>query len=126
MKEKKVVLLVEDEYALRNMAKTVLARSGEFTVIEAEEVEDALKAWESHQGQIDLLITDLTLRDGGNGGELARELRKRDAALPIVIASGNDSESYADAMENCCGCVALQKPYNLTDLIGIARELTTK
>jgi DNA-binding NtrC family response regulator len=100
MKGKKVVLLVEDEHALRKMAKTVLAKSGEFTVIEAEEVEDALKAWESHQGQIDLLITDLTLRDGGNGGELARESRKRDAALPIVIASGNDSESYAEAMEN--------------------------
>jgi CheY-like chemotaxis protein len=126
MRDKKVILLVEDERALRTMAKTALVRSGEFAVIEAEEVEDALSAWEMHEGQIDLLITDVTLRDGGNGGELARQLRERDASLPIMIASGNDAESYGAAIAKWGGCVALPKPYNLADLIRLARELTSR
>jgi two-component system cell cycle sensor histidine kinase/response regulator CckA len=106
-RNKKTVLLVEDERAVRNMAKIALTRSGEFAVIEAEEVEEALNAWEQHESEIDLVITDVTLRDGGNGGDLARQLRERDASLPIVISSGNDSESYKAAMSKCCGCVAL-------------------
>jgi len=61
----KVVLLVEDEHGVRKMAKTALQRAG-FAVIEAEELEDALKLWEIHQGRVDLLVTDLPV-EGSQG-----------------------------------------------------------
>jgi signal transduction histidine kinase len=54
------VLLVEDEGSVRGLARRILSEEG-FTVIEAESAVEALKVSLTHDGAIDLLLTDLVM-----------------------------------------------------------------
>src|SRR5205823_14319691 len=72
---RETILLVEDEDGVRALARTVL-QSGGYTVLEASRGDDALEIVNSHDGSIDLLVTDLVMP--GMGG---RELSERVLAL---------------------------------------------
>lgn len=63
------ILLVEDEPSVRMLTRTVLERAG-YRVVEAAHGLDALKAWQEHQGRIQLLFTDLVMPAGMSGREL--------------------------------------------------------
>src|SRR5207245_9684369 len=73
------VLLVEDEDAVRVLAREVLRRNG-YVVLEARHGIDALRIAERHPDDIHLMITDLVMPHMG-GGELAKRLS---VALPGV------------------------------------------
>src|SRR5919201_2029483 len=80
------VLLVEDESAVRATARRILERHG-YQVIDARHGRDALLAWKEHEGNIDLLLTDLRMPEMG-GLELANTLRAERPALPVLFMSG--------------------------------------
>jgi CheY-like chemotaxis protein len=54
------ILVVEDEDAVRMLARTILTRAG-FEVIDACNATDALSRSAAHVGRIDLLLTDVVL-----------------------------------------------------------------
>ena len=83
-----LVLLVEDEAAVRFSVKEFVSRMG-YTVIDAATAEEAFLLACSHD-HIDLLITDLMLPKIG-GEKLARALRIRQKDLKVLLMSG-----YAD------------------------------
>jgi len=65
------ILLVEDDEALRNLAREILEASG-YRVLEAGNADAALLICEQN-GKIDLLLTDVVMPDLG-GRELAQKL----------------------------------------------------
>ena len=83
------ILLVEDEFAIRELAYRVLTGQG-YEVLAARTAEDALSKTELRDMQLDLMVSDVVL-PGINGGELAEELKKRYPYLKILFISG-----YAD------------------------------
>jgi two-component system cell cycle sensor histidine kinase/response regulator CckA len=83
------VLLAEDEPAVRAIAMRSLQRGG-FRVLQASDGAAALELMEQH-GQPDLVLTDLMM-PGIGGAELARRLRERWPALPILFMSGYSVE----------------------------------
>src|SRR5262249_54102837 len=70
---KETILLVEDEPMLRELAKLIL-KDYRYRVLEAGNGVEALKVWDEHKGQVDLLLTDMVMPEGLNGRELADKL----------------------------------------------------
>jgi PAS domain S-box-containing protein len=80
------VLLVEDEHAVRNVARRILERRG-YTVLAPETTEEAVSLCERHSGPIDLLLTDVVM-PGVNGAELAARLSTIRPGLRVLYMSG--------------------------------------
>ncbi len=64
------ILVVEDEAALRELVVSVLQLYG-YRTFEAATGSAALKTWEAHKGEIDLLLTDMVMPEGMSGPQLA-------------------------------------------------------
>ena len=82
----RTVLLVEDESAIRALARHVLEQQGH-QVLEAGDGLEALEVYDRHAGAIDLLLTDLVMPHL-SGPELARRLLARGAPLRLLFMSG--------------------------------------
>jgi PAS domain S-box-containing protein len=80
------ILLVEDEESLRRLTRTSLELGG-YKVLEAEDGSSALKASDSHDGSINLVLTDIVM-PGMGGRELAQELTRRRPEIKVVYMSG--------------------------------------
>lgn len=112
------VLVVEDEYLVRDMIAYELKLAG-FEVLEAESAEDGL-ALLAHGDRLDLLFTDIRL-PGMNGWQLAEEIRARHADVPVIYASG-----YAERLTPLPRSKFLQKPYLPSQVLRTATELGIK
>jgi signal transduction histidine kinase len=80
------VLLVEDEDAVRSLARAVLRRHG-YTVLEARHGVDALRLAERHRDDIHLLLTD-TVMPHMNGPDLAKRLESVRPNMKVLFMSG--------------------------------------
>ena len=76
---KQVVLLVDD-HADSRMALAQLLREEGLTVLEAERGDEALRIFDAHEGEIDLLIADMKM-PGMDGLELMDKLMERKRRL---------------------------------------------
>ena len=121
--DKTTILLVEDEDAVRSMAKMFLERNG-YSVIEAENGPDAVAIWEKKQSQIDLLVTDLVMPNGFTGQKLARQLQFDRPELKVIFSSGYDCEDFAESESDRLDPDSnfLKKPYPLSSLAQMIRE----
>jgi PAS domain S-box-containing protein len=113
-----IVLLVEDERAVRELSARALRRAG-YLVIEATDGEEALARAAQEGTRIDLLLTDAVMPRMG-GAELAERLRAQRPGLRVLFVSGYprdqlDEEALADA-----GFLA--KPYRSEVLLRAIRE----
>ena len=80
------VLVVEDEPVVLKFASSVLERRG-YEVLVAETPHQALEIAARHDGQIDLLLTDVVL-PGMSGHELAGVLGGARIGLKVLYMSG--------------------------------------
>jgi PAS domain S-box-containing protein len=117
-----IVLLVEDEPAVRAIAARSLERAG-FRVLQASDGASALELMDRH-GQPDLVLTDLMM-PGIGGTELARRLRQRWPALPILFMSGYSVEDLRLQGVTDFEGLMLQKPFTPDGLVsGVAAALS--
>ncbi len=83
------ILLVEDDEAVRKFAKSTLVASG-YTVLEAQDGQDALRVAKAYEGPIHLLLTDLVMPRMG-GRELTDVLaRTRPETRPLLMSGYTD------------------------------------
>ena len=109
-----VVLVVEDELAVRMIIAEVLSDLG-YTVLESENGQSGLEVVESRT-RIDLLITDVGLPGGMNGRQLADAAREHRPSLKVLFITGY-AECTAvghDRMEQ--GMEVMTKPFKLDAL----------
>ncbi len=88
-----VVLLVEDEAAVRSLALRVLSRAG-YTVLPATDGEEALELCRAYQGPVDLVLTDVVMPRLG-GGELAARLSALRPGVRVLFMSGYAQDALA-------------------------------
>jgi PAS domain S-box-containing protein len=115
------VLVVEDETAVRELAARVLARDG-YRVLTAESGREALTVWESHRGEIALVMTDLVMPGGMTGFALAERLTADRPDLRIVYTTGYSRELSAGAVSLVPGVDFLEKPYRREQLLAVVRR----
>jgi PAS domain S-box-containing protein len=115
------ILLVEDEEALRKLARIALERFG-FRVLVAGDGREALSVAEAAEERIDLLVTDLVM-PAMSGRELAGLLRLRRPGLRVLLVSGYVSDP--DLREDLTGGSDgfLQKPFRLAELAAAVRRI---
>jgi DNA-binding NtrC family response regulator len=102
------LLLVEDEPLISEMMRSALEDSG-YTVLDAENGNQAMDLVDARIHEIAGLVTDIRLGAGPNGWEIARHARHRKPELPIVYMTG---DSGADWMaEGVPKSILLQKPF---------------
>ncbi len=80
------ILLVEDDTVVREMSLAILRVLG-YTVLEAENGEDALQVCSHFHGVIDLLLTDVVMPKM-NGPELAGKMRELFPGIKVLFMSG--------------------------------------
>ncbi|WP_169307389.1 response regulator [Chitiniphilus eburneus] len=108
--QRRTVMLVDDDNAVREVTATQLQELG-YRVIEVGS--GALVLELLSQGvQPDLLLADFAM-PGMNGGELARRVRERWPRLPILFISGYADLRRADLED----IDVVQKPFGKADLV---------
>ena len=115
------VLLVEDEDAVRGLARRVLQRQG-YRVIEARNGREALEAADAHAGEIHLLLTDAVMPELG-GLELVTALRARRPGLRVLVVSGYSSDDAERRGRAASGVAFLQKPFTMHQLASVVRAV---
>jgi two-component system, cell cycle sensor histidine kinase and response regulator CckA len=116
-----VVLIAEDNDAVRTLTSTVLTRAG-YTVHAGE---DGLKAYqlaESLDFEIDLLVTDLVMPQIG-GRELHQMLVKKLPKLVTLFMSGHPGDPLDLSKVGGAQSVFLQKPFPPKALLEAAEGL---
>jgi two-component system, cell cycle sensor histidine kinase and response regulator CckA len=108
------VLVVDDEPAVRAIATRILEREG-LRVIQAPDGGAALELVE-HVGPPQLVLTDVIM-PGMGGAELARRLKQRWPALPIIFMSGYSAEELERQGATGAGDNLIQKPFTPSSLV---------
>jgi len=116
-----LVLLVEDEEAVRAFAARALRNKG-YTVIEAASGDQALELPEEQLNRVEVLISDVVM-PGIDGPALAAALRERRKALKILFISGYAEDSLRQSMTEGEGVHFLPKPFSLGQLAGKLKEV---
>jgi two-component system, cell cycle sensor histidine kinase and response regulator CckA len=112
------ILLVEDEEALRGLARSLLEDSG-YTVLEAELPEAATEIARQHRGTIHLLFTDMVM-PGMNGRILAANLAAIRPDMKVVYMSGYTGFTNAGLADPDISLLA--KPFTRETLLRKVRE----
>ncbi|MBK8475810.1 MAG: response regulator [Opitutaceae bacterium] len=117
------ILVVEDEVAVRAVARMALRRLG-YTVLEADNAPAALRLWGELGGRVDLLFTDIVMPGGMSGHELAARLQLQRSDLKVLFCSGYTREvAQYDGAEGASPNF-LPKPYKAGELaLAVRRSL---
>jgi two-component system, cell cycle sensor histidine kinase and response regulator CckA len=108
------VLLVEDEDAVRSFAARALGQRG-YQVLEASTGTEALDVFESHQGDVDLVLSDVVMPEM-DGPTLMAKLRRDRPDLKIIFISGYAEDSFRKHLAENEDFMFLQKPFDLKEL----------
>ncbi|HXL20688.1 MAG TPA: ATP-binding protein, partial [Streptosporangiaceae bacterium] len=115
------VLVVEDEAAMREVTRRILARNG-YHVVAAASGPDALTVVTSQREHIDLLLTDVIM-PGMQGKELAGKVRILQPDAAVVFMSG-----YTQGLLSAQGVLEpgihlIEKPFSETTLLTKLHEI---
>lgn len=111
------ILFVEDEDAVRAIAKLALTMQG-FTVLAASCGSEAMRIAEEHLGTIDLLVTDVVMPEMG-GRQVAESVRTHRPGIKVLYMSGyTDDAVFRHGVQLTDAFV--QKPFTP---FGLARKV---
>ncbi len=106
--------MVEDNEDLLEVTSAMLTTFG-YQVLCARNGAEAIQIVDSGQA-FDLLFSDIAMPNGMSGVELARELRRRNEGVKILLTSGH----AADVLERHQAAgefPIIDKPFRLSDLV---------
>jgi two-component system, cell cycle sensor histidine kinase and response regulator CckA len=115
------ILLVEDEEAVRTLARRILARKGH-RIIEASNGREALELVRDRIAEIDLVITDAVMPEM-NGPDLAKALQGLRPDLRILFMSGYTDDDILRRGELKRGAGFLHKPFSTDQLARAVRSV---
>ncbi len=114
MKAKSSVLIVDDEFGVRESLRILL--KSHYEICTAPDGEEALKIFKERK--IDLITLDLNMPKL-SGIETLREIRKIDGEVPVIIITGygtqkDEKEAYQYGVTDF-----ISKPFNIKNVISV-------
>ena len=109
------VLVVDDEHPLRLAAHRILTSAG-LHVLHAATASEALRIVNEHNGQLDLVLSDIFLTDW-RGDEMTDHLRQSYPDLKVLLMSGDPLASIKG------GAAILAKPFSNRQLVDRVQEV---
>jgi signal transduction histidine kinase/CheY-like chemotaxis protein len=114
------ILLVDDDKEITNLTKSILEKLG-YTILLANNGEEALKVYMNNKENIDLAILDLVLPDI-NGTQLLQSLRVNGFNKKIIFCTGfKDDERLVD-IQNLDVYRVINKPFLFDELSKIIKS----
>jgi PAS domain S-box-containing protein len=108
------ILVVEDNEDLLEVTSAMLTTFG-YEVLCARNGAEAIEIVESGQ-EFDLLFSDVVMPNGMSGVELARELRRRNKSVKILLTSGHAGD-VLERHQAAGEFPIIDKPFRLSDLV---------
>ncbi len=115
------VLIVEDDPAVRRLARRALEIAG-YGVIEAGDGAEALRLLESGPNPFTLVISDMIMPVLG-GYELARHIASTRPQTRVLLMSGYPGDLISDDGTTVEGIAFIGKPFSFADLTAKVREV---
>lgn len=110
----KTVLAVDDSASICELVRQTLSSIG-YSVLVAVNGEAAIKAAEQYDGEIHLLLTDLTL-PRMTGQQIAQAVAAIRPGIKVMFMSGHHDEDERVIEATKSGAVFLQKPFSINTL----------
>jgi PAS domain S-box-containing protein len=115
------VLIVEDQDAVRRLAKKILQSRG-YHVLEAANGEEACAAVRQYGSAIGLLLTDVVM-PGVDGRTLSAQMRQWCPDLRVILMSGYSEDVIAKRDALAGGLAYIQKPFDGDELAAMVRDV---
>lgn len=114
MSERPLVLVVEDEYLLQCDLQAALANGG-FASEGVFSGEEALTLFIGGAKSYKALVTDVRLGGNMSGWEIAKRLREKEPALPVVYVTASAGDEWAS--HGVSGSILIPKPFAPAQLL---------
>ena len=111
--EPRVVLVVEDDVATRDLAESVLEET-ELRVVGCDSAEQALSFLQEKGGDVALVFADIRLAGAMDGLQLARAIATLWPRTRLVVTSGVEPEPGTTLPD---GAVFIPKPWRALDVL---------
>jgi DNA-binding response OmpR family regulator len=118
MEESLVILVIEDEVVIQLLVEEALTEGGFATDIVASG-EEALKLFSQKEHKA--LITDINIKGGMTGWDVAAKARETNPALPVIYMSGAHAEDWAS--KGVPNSIMLNKPFAPAQLVTAVAQL---
>jgi CheY-like chemotaxis protein len=117
----RTVLVIDDEPMVRMLIVEMLDKAG-FHALEAEDGPSGLQLLEPHPN-IDLLVTDVGLPGGMNGGQVADAARQTRPDLKVLFVTGYAENAAGGNGLLDSGMEVITKPFVMTELAAKISEM---
>ena len=124
MPSKGLVLVVEDEDAVRELLESAIESLG-YRTLSAVDGEDGVRVFRAHRDEITGVILDLKM-PRKSGAAAFQELLEIDPQLPVLICSGYGDNEEAQRLITLGARGLLPKPFTLSDLSTRLATLTRR
>ncbi len=115
-----LILVVDDEESIRDVAKDILETYG-YRVVLAQNGVEALEVYKERQDEIGLVILDMVMPKMG-GRETFQELKKLNPEVRTVLSTGYSQNAKAKEILDNGAMGFVQKPYLVNALLSKVRS----
>src|SRR5262249_27192299 len=109
------ILVVEDEEAIRSLARAILERAG-LKVLTASDGNGGLALFREHAGDIRAVLLDLTM-PGMDGGEVLEHIQQVRPEVRVLLCTGYSEQDITTRLHGFRPAGFLRKPYVPAELI---------
>ena len=117
--QRTLVLIVDDESALRRLAGELLSRAG-FSVVSTGDGEEAVALIRRGSLHFDAVLLDMSMPNL-SGAETCRQIKELRPDLPVVLTSGYRHEELSELMQEGAVAGFVQKPFTPKALVETIR-----
>ncbi len=111
-----LILVVDDDLAVRGVARRLLERQG-YAVVLAADGQEAVRQFAEYKDELSCVLLDFTM-PSMDGRETLAAIREIKPEMPVVLASGYAEHDIAARLEGGGMDAFLQKPYSQQELAG--------
>jgi len=119
-RQARTLLIVDDDPDLTPLMKRALENNG-YEVMALETGERAIQWVQGHLDEVDGAVIDLSL-EGISGLDCAKKILQ-EKRIPIILSSGYPPVPAALELVQACQGAYLQKPYGMSYLVEMARQI---
>jgi two-component system cell cycle sensor histidine kinase/response regulator CckA len=116
---KATVLLIEDDESLQRTGRRVLEHLG-YRVLVAGDGEEGLATFQTHENEIDLIISDMVM-PGLTGAQVYDAVRRARPTVPFLLSSGYQ-ERVDGTLRVPAGVPVVPKPWTIEELARTVRD----